>query len=442
MRPLTPQPCMRPWWTTLLVCVVGSTWLRLCPTGYGEINEPEPASMVIQIAKNLLREPPPLPEPRGTILRVDSVEELFQAVATVPAGGTIILSPGRYILPRRLEICQNGVTLRGATRQPRDVILDGGPHRLGELLAVHGCSDIVVAHLTVENVRWNGIKLDTDSGTHRVLIYNCVIHNVWQRGVKGVRVPSTVPRPEGCRIQYCMFYNDRAKAYEDDPTDTETTFRGNYVGGIDVMFAKRWVISDNIFYNIQGRTREGRGAIFLWHESEDCIVQRNVIVNCDVGIALGNSYKPQDVETHASRVIVRNNFIVSCPESGIVADYTRDCVIAHNTIYDPSSRLGRLIRLVHENPGLVVANNLLIGPDIRNESLSRISFLTNLAFPGDAQLVVDAPHGDLHPAGVVPQIVNRGTPIDEVREDFDGEPRDASPDIGADEWKGADRPAR
>lgn len=403
--------------------------------------EAEPASAPVPLAKRLLREPPPLPEPRGPVVRVTTVDGLFRAVASVPAGGTIVVAPGRYILPRRLEIRQSGVTLRGATGRPGDVVLDGGPHRLGELLAVHGCSDVVIAYMTIENVRWNGIKLDTDAGTHRVSIYHCVIHNVWQRGVKGVKVPRTVARPEGCRIQYCIFYNDRAKSYQDDPTDTEQTFRGNYIGGIDVMFARKWVISDNVFYNIQGRTREGRGAIFLWHEAEDCLVERNVIVNCDVGIALGNSYKPEDVETHASRVIVRNNFVVSCPETGILADYTRDCLIAHNTIYDPSNRLGRLIRLVHDNSGLMVANNLLVGPDIRNESPSRISFLTNKVLSRNDQVLADAARGDLHLTGALPEIVDRGMPIDRVREDFDGEERDGSPDIGADEWREAHPPS-
>src|SRR5688572_21675619 len=76
--------------------------------------------------------------------------------------------------------------------------------------------------------------------------------------------------------------------------------------------------------------------------------------------------------------IVRNNFVTRAPENGILADYTRDCKIVHNTVHDPTSRLGRLIRLVHDNDGLLVANNLLSGPTMRNESSSRIDLRDNL----------------------------------------------------------------
>ena len=388
----------------------------------------------LPIAPQVIRAAPPLPAPTEPVIRVHSVEELFKAVEHAKEGTTIFLSPGRYVLPHRLDICTDRVTLRGATGRREEVILDGGPHQLGELLAIHGCSDVVIADLTIENVRWNGIKLDTDSGVHRVTIYNCILHNIWQRAVKGVRVPATVARPEGSRVMYCLFYNDRPKSYADDPADTPENFQGNYIGGIDIMFAAKWTISDNVFYNIQGRTREGRGAIFLWHDSRDCIVERNVIINCDVGIALGNSYKPPDVPVHSANIIVRNNFIAQCPESGIVSDYTRDCLIAHNTIFDPDNRLGRLIRLVHDNQGTIVVNNLLVGSPVRNESTGEIRLIKNLILSPSPDLFVDPKRGDLHLRTRQPAVCDVGNPLPQVIEDFDRQPRDSRPDIGADEW--------
>ncbi|HOP78500.1 MAG TPA: right-handed parallel beta-helix repeat-containing protein [Thermogutta sp.] len=384
---------------------------------------------------SILRTAPPLPPPAGPAIRVRTVQELYRAAEVVPPGGTILLANGHYVLPRRLDIHTDRVTLRGESGRRELVVLDGGPHQLGELLAIRQCSGVTIADLTVQNVRWNGIKLDTDSGVHQVTIHNCIIHNVWQRGVKGVRIPKTIPRPRDCRIQWCLFYNDRAKSYADDPADTPENFRGNYIGGIDVMFPQNWVISDNVFYGIQGRTRSGRGAIFLWHEAENCIVERNVIVDCDVGIALGNSFKPDDVATHAIGVIARNNFVVRCPESGIVADFTRDCLIAHNTIFDPDNRLDRLIRLVHDNPGLVVANNLLVGPPVRNESPSEIRFLTNVVLAGDPGAFADPMRGELHLTKSLESVVNGGSVLPQVSEDFDGQARDDHPDVGADEYQ-------
>ncbi len=404
----------------------------------GEERTQTPPSLTAILSQPWLPKAPPLPSPSGRILRVTTVDELFKAAETVKPGETIVIAEGIYVLPRRLNIRTSGVTLRGETEREK-VILDGGPHQLGELLAVTGgCSDVTIANLTVRNVRWNGIKLDTDTGIQRVRIYNCVLHNIWQRGVKGVRVPKErLPewRPKNCEVRFCLFYNDRPKTFADDPTDTPETFNGNYIGGIDLMFAEGWVISDNVFVGIQGRTREGRGAIFLWHDTRNCIVERNIIVDCDVGIALGNSYRPPDIDIHCTATIVRNNFVVRCPESGIVADYTHDCRILHNTIHDPKNRLERLIRLVHDNEGLVVANNLLSGPPIRNESHSAIRFLGNLVVPDYAHAFVDAPYGNLRLTEKAVEAIDRAIPLPEVTEDIDGKKRGAKPDIGAHEFR-------
>ena len=382
---------------------------------------------------------PPLPPPKGEVLRVSTVEALFDAVGKVKPGGTILLADGYYELPRRLDIHTSGVALRGESGHRERVVLDGAKHHLGELLAVTGCSDVTIANLTVQNVTWNGIKLDSDTNVQRVTIYNCVIHNVWQRGVKGVKVPEQNRKtacPADCRVQFCLFYNDHPKRLSDDPADTPQTFNGDYIGGIDVMFAKRWTISDNVFIGIQGRNRQARGAVFLWHETEDCIVERNIIVDCDTGIALGNSHKPDDVRMHCTRVTVRNNFITRTPESGIVADYTRDCRILHNTIHDPNNRLGRLIRIVHDNHGLVVANNILSGPPIRNESQSRVTFAGNVEKDLSA-FFVDPISGNLRLKTEVPEVVDKAVPLNDVPEDIDRKPRGSKPDVGAYEFRRA-----
>jgi hypothetical protein len=64
-------------------------------------------------------------------------------------------------------------------------------------------------------------------------------------------------------VEYCLFVNDRPKRFEDDPTDTPQSFGGDYIGGIDAMYASGWTISDNVFTGIRGRTGAARGAVFL-----------------------------------------------------------------------------------------------------------------------------------------------------------------------------------
>ena len=378
---------------------------------------------------------PTLAVPEGQTIEVSNVQELILALEEVKRGGTILLADGQYMLPHFIEIKTNNVSLRGVSGHRRDVVIDGARDRDGELVWITGCSGVTIADLTIQNIKWNGFKINSQTGVHNLTIYNCIIHNIWQRGVKGVKVPEKNRqkiRPKNCRIQYCLFYNDRPKRFSDDERDTAETFNGNYIGGIDVMYAKGWTISDNVFIGINGRTREARGAVFLWHDAQDCVVERNIIIDCDAGICLGNPHRPKDIRDHCVRCIARKNFITRATEGGIVPVYTKDCKILNNTIHEPDSRLGRLIRLVFDNDGLLVANNLLSGPTIRNESESKIKFLNNLAKDLTVALA-DPSQGNLHLTIHAAEAVNKAEPLPEVSNDIDRESRGAKPDIGADE---------
>ena len=374
---------------------------------------------------------PPLPEPHGAAVDVSTVEGLVAAVEQAQAGQTIRVADGHYFMPRYVEIRADNVTLRSASGQRHRVVLDGARSPHGELLGVRACSGVTIADLTIQNVRWNGFKINSETNVQKLTICNCIIHNIWQRGVKGVKVPPEgreAIRPKGCRIQYCLFYNDRPKRLADDSADIAN---GNYIAGIDVMYARDWVISDNVFVGIQGSTGEGRGAIFLWFDTQRCTVERNIIIDCDVGLQLGNPHRADGVEYHCVGCVARNNFITRAPEAGIVTVYTKDCRVLHNTIHDPASRMSRLIRTVFANDGLVVANNLLSGPGMRNESDSKIEFIGNL-IKDMTSAFADPASGNLHLTQAATEAIDKAVPLPDVMEDIDRQLR-IKPDIGADE---------
>lgn len=379
---------------------------------------------------------PSLPPPTAQVIRVSTVDELFRAADDVRPGGTILVADGHYMMPRYFELRTDNVTLRSESGIRQRVVIDGAESRHGELVGIRSCEGVTIADLTIQNIRWNGFKLNSNTGVHRVTIYNCVIHNIWQRGIKGVGVPADNRerlRPKDCRVQYCLFYNDRPKQFSDYPADTAEKFGGNYIGGMDIMYATGWTISDNVFIGIHGRTREARGAIFLWHDSRDCIIERNAVIDCDSGICLGNAHRKAETETHCLRCVVRNNFITRAPESGILADYTTDCAIVHNTIHDPNSRLKRLIRLVHDNDGLVVANNLLSGPPLQDQSSGTVQIVGNVTkVLSDA--LASVPAGNLHLNGRVSGVTDACELVPNATHDFDGEVRDNPTDAGADQF--------
>ena len=382
--------------------------------------------------QNWFPKAPPLPRPKGATIEVSDVRELISALRQVKPGQTILMADGHYMMPRYVQIATDNVTLRSASGHRRRVIIDGANSRHGELLGISACSGVTIADLTIQNIKWNGFKINSNTNVQKLTIYNCIIHNIWQRGIKGVKVPKenrASVRPKQCRVQYCLFYNDRPKRLSDDEADIA---KGNYIAGIDVMHTKDWVISDNVFVGIEGRTYEGRGAIFIWHDSQDCVIERNIIIDCDVGLQLGNPHRDSETQYHCVRCIAKNNFITRAPEAGIVTVYTKDCKVLNNTIHDPKSRLGRLIRTVFTNDGLIFANNLLSGPGIRHESKSKVIFLNNI-IKDFTDAFINPDHGDLHLTEAATEAVDQGSPLAEVKEDFDGEQRRARPDIGADE---------
>lgn len=378
---------------------------------------------------------PALPKPNGKILKVSTPRQLIDSLNTVEPGGTILLEDGHYMMPRYVAVKKDNVTLRSASGNRNRVIIDGAQSQHGELIGITACSGVTIAGLTIQNIKWNGFKINSETNVQKLTIYNCVIHNIWQRGVKGVKVPlknREQIRPKDCRISYCLFYNDRAKRFTDDPADTSENFNGDYIGGLDVMYAKGWTISDNVFVGIQGRTRQGRGAVFLWHDSQNCVVERNIIIDCDAGVCLGNPHRPSDIRMHCTGCVVKNNFITRAPEAGIVTVYTRDCKILHNSILEPNSKLGRLIRVVFDNENLFIANNLLSGSDIRIESKNPIRRLGNLR-RDNSSMFVSPENGNLHLSKPVAQVVEKAVSLVEVPSDIDAQRRSPKPDIGADE---------
>ena len=378
---------------------------------------------------------PALPEPTGDIVNVDTAAKLAAAVAGARAGTTILIADGRYALSRPLHIRADRVSLRGKSGDRAKVILDGGG-ALGEAVWLSSCSEVLIADLTIRDVRWNGIKLNSDTGVQKLRIYNCEFRNIWQRAVKAVAVPEANReqlRPKDCRIEYCLFANDRPKKFGDDPDDTATSFNGNYIAGCDLMFATNWTIANNVFRGINGRTGEGRGAIFIWVDSRDCVIERNVIVDCDAGISLGNSFRDPKTPTHCSRCIVRNNCVTRAPEGGITSLYTKDCKILHNTVCDPTGKTERGVRVQLTADGLLVANNLLAGPKVLIDTKSRVEARGNRegVAPG---VFVDAAAGDLHLAEKVEKVVDAGEELPDVKRDLDGRRRGARADLGAHEF--------
>ncbi|MBN1809486.1 MAG: right-handed parallel beta-helix repeat-containing protein [Planctomycetes bacterium] len=376
--------------------------------------------------EKVARKAPPLGPPHGHIVNVNRVEQLYSAVNSSP-GTTVLIADGHYYLPTFVRLQKNGITIRGASGDPSKVILDGSRCSEKELIWFEGGDDCMVADITLQNAPVHGFTIKGESDTQRTVIYNCRIRNVWERSIKGT-APKDNPeatRPAGGRIQYCVFIVDHRKTVNDYAG-------GDYIAGIDMMWLKDWVISDNVFVGIQGKNGVGRGAIFIWNNSEDVIAERNLIVDCDRGICFGN---PSGGSLHMTRGIIRNNYIVAGGNTAIEVCRTKDTIVCNNTVYNAGK--GYSVHFFQGAAGGRFINNLIQGRLVVDGGVEN----RNNVNAGLRNMVVNAIVGDLHLTAAAQTAIKKGIPLPEVTDDFDGHPRTGPPDIGADEFGSVARKA-
>ncbi len=385
---------------------------------------------VVKIA----RKAPPLPEPAGKVVRVDDAAALARAIAEADDDSTILIAPGTYHAgDMELRKGAKNVTIRGAGGDREKVVIDCRDEFIRGII-LRGAHNVTIADLTIRNTRY-GVFFFGDSDIQHLTVRNVVFHNIWTRGIKGThpfrigdssrnlytREQAEKIRPRNGRVEYCLFTNDHKKRNRDDG------FNGDYVSGMDMMMLKDWTIADNVFVGIRGANGIGRGAIFIWVESENVVAERNVIVNCDRGICFGN---PSSVPPHMTGGIARNNFIVGGASQALEFHQAVDTAAYNNTLYASDFDNIWHVNITTGCKGVKFYNNLVHGKTrFQKDGIDQKSNIV-----GDLTgWFVDPSIGDLHLTDKAADAIDKAVPLDEVDEDFDGQKRGPKPDIGADE---------
>ena len=227
-------------------------------------------------------------------------------------------------------------------------------------------------------------------------------------------------------VRYCSFENTRVP-----PADW--LFGGDYIAAIDMMALEDWTFSDNVFRNIKGRHGGGRAAIFLWVRSRGVVVERNLILNCDRGVAFGNPGQSTanlagERLAYVTDGVIRNNFITGGPDCGIELWYAERIKVLHNTIWRPEQNWSRGIRIGTGTAQTDVVNNLVHG-EIRLEG-GEAQVRQNLAGRLDGYFV-DPASGNLALTPAANRAIDQGVPLPEVADDIRRRPRSNHPDLGA-----------
>ncbi len=208
---------------------------------------------------------------------VRGVKELRGVVARAKPDTTILLEDGTYQLNGdQLDLSVQGLVLRSKKgRQARVVIRGRGMNERMVAVSV-SAPRVTVADLTIGHVGFHGIQVRGERGASDVVIHNVHILDTGQQLIKGSTAPGGAPCRNGLVACSFLEYSDHAP--------------GDYTNGVDVLNGAGWTVRDNSVQRIRGPRAQGwrtGPAILFWGGSRDTVVERNWLVDCYRGIALG-----------------------------------------------------------------------------------------------------------------------------------------------------------
>jgi len=374
---------------------------------------------------------PPLPV-KGRVVNVSTVPELRAALDGARDGDTIAVADGTYQLDRFLTLTgRNRVTLRGASGDASKVVLRG----LGwdsntdrdDILRVQACTNVTVSYLTFTDCHAYGLKLEQLPSEGRQLrnvnIYACSFSNCGTRAVKGTGGGGGFV--DGGSVRYCNFENTKV------PPPT-WYLEGDYITAIDCMRLKDWTIADCFFKDIRGAHGGGRGAIFVWVESQNVTSERNVFVGCDRAVAYGNPSGSTEgpAKPHNTGGVIRNNFIVVGKDTGVEICWAKGVRVYHNTILAREDGLA-----IHyhwsELRDIEIANNLVRGRIVGDAP--GVALRDNVTSGIEDAWFRNVGGGDLHLTAAGKAGVGLVSRVAGAEVDFDGRKRPAKTRAGADE---------
>jgi len=377
-----------------------------------------------------------LPVPQGAVIHVVTVDELLAAVDHIGPGGTILLADGPYRLSRVMVLRdKKGITIRSAAGDPAKVVLSGRGWDSGasgdDILHIGQCEGVTIADLTFADCRSYGIKVEAENAPKDIHIHNCRFRDIGVRAIKGSAGQDPNIHALRGSVRYCHFENTKVP-----PADW--LYGGDYIAAIDMMALDQWTFSDNVFRNVRGRNGGGRAAIFIWVRSQRVVVERNLIVNCDRGVAFGNPGQSTanlagERLVYVRDGIIRNNFIAGGPDCGIELWYADGVKVLNNTIWRPERNWSRGIRIGIGTARTEIVNNLVHG-EIRFEG-GEANLRSNLAGRLN-DYFLDPASGDLTLMSAAIGAIDQGVPLPEITDDIRGRPRGGSIDLGA--WESND----
>jgi len=255
-----------------------------------------------------------------TVYKVKTSSELINAVneSNENLGNvTIVLAKGTYEIRSLLHIYQDNITIISESDNYEDVTIKGsGMYGNVSHIFLVSASDFTVEGISLGEVKNHVIQVQGEKGASNVTVKNCRLFNSYEQLLKvsgkgEIGLSSTNGLVENCLFEY-----------------TKGVGPQYYIGGIDAHYSKGWIVRGNTFKNIiSPETALAEHAIHFWSESEDTLVENNIIVECDrgIGFGLGSS-------THKGGII-RGNSVYTTRDVGIGLENALNVQVYNNYLY-------------------------------------------------------------------------------------------------------------
>jgi len=392
---------------------------------------------------------------RAATYEIHAGEDLFGVLGSLQAGDEVIVFDGTYDRPGYVML-----DLQGTAAQPIIIRAADGNKPL-----ITGSTDQNILNVTGQFFTFKGFEMTGGShglrlnAVHDALLEDLEIHNTQEVALsantpgdefynitfRGLHLHHTGGHGEGmylgCNAAACIFRDNLIE----DCWIHDTNQGVSQGDGIEIKqgsygnLVRNNVIHDTqypciIVYGTQGHARN--------------VVENNVMWNCgDSGIQAA-----ADAELRNNIILTAGNGINSHSHDGAVPS---NLTIVHNTVIGCTDRCLRASDWAGST-GIVVVNNVFYneggnairindgGSDIEfhhNLVLGAVEGVTSGTLPGNAtaQDFVDVAGLNVWPTDTS-LVINAGDPALGVTVDFNWDPRDTTPDIGAYEWQAGGNP--
>lgn len=388
------------------------------------------------------RLPPPADDQILVEVTPDDAPALESMLNAAAPNTTFLFESGQYDLESAVWITAPDITLRSASGDPTDVVIDADGSL--ESALVIDAPGITIAEMTVQR---SGLHLifvtaSDDEPTDGTSIYGMRLLDPGLSALRGNHDAS--PADHTTLACSTIELSDEFREASGS-CDSHSAIRG--------LSVANWTIRDNSISGFWCPTGDAGVAVSFSESSFDNVVERNKILDCQWGIrfGVGSDLTPfrevpdaecDDVYYGHYGGAIRNNMIaavgmgIAASEqgfySGIMLWQVCDAEVVHNTI---ASAVGEVSSIEYrfEQTTAAIYNNLATGElRVRDEAGAPVAGNVELA---PLTEFVEPLAGDLHlrpDAEAIDAGVSLGR--DAAVVDIDGEPRSGLADIGADEY--------